>query len=109
MSSLRDRSMEMPVEAMPNAVHSMTENDHQFFSKPGDCRKSGLTIFGMIIHTFRFYSMKKYQLGEFEEVVLLTVAILNNEAYSVTIKDEIESRLARTISLGALHTALKRM
>lgn len=53
--------------------------------------------------------MKKYQLGEFEEIVLLAIAILNNTAYSVTIKDEIESRLSRSVSLGALHTALKRM
>ena len=53
--------------------------------------------------------MKKYQLGEFEEVVILTIAILNNEAYSVAIKDEIESRLSRTVSMGALHTALKRL
>jgi len=53
--------------------------------------------------------MKKYQLGEFEEVVILTIAILNNEAYSVAIKDEIESRLSRSVSMGALHTALKRL
>jgi DNA-binding PadR family transcriptional regulator len=53
--------------------------------------------------------MKKYQLGEFEEIVLLVIGILNNEAYSVSIKDEIEARLARTVSMGALHTALKRM
>ena len=53
--------------------------------------------------------MKKYQLGEFEEVVILTVGILNNRAYSVSIKEEIESRLARDVSFGALHTALKRM
>jgi len=53
--------------------------------------------------------MKNYQLGEFEEIVLLTVGILNNEAYSVAIKDEIESRLARTVSMGALHTALLRL
>lgn len=53
--------------------------------------------------------MKKYQLGEFEEIVILTIAILNNQAYSVTIKDEIESRLKRTVSFGALHTALKRL
>ena len=53
--------------------------------------------------------MKKYQLGEFEEVVILTVAILNNDAYSVSIKDEIESRLSRSVSMGALHTALKRL
>ncbi len=53
--------------------------------------------------------MKKYQLGEFEEIVILTIGILNNEAYSVAIKDEIESRLSRTVSMGALHTALKRL
>ena len=53
--------------------------------------------------------MKKYQLGEFEEVVILTIGILNNEAYSVSIKNEIESRLKRSVSMGALHTALKRL
>jgi len=53
--------------------------------------------------------MKDYQLGEFEEIVLLTVGILNNVSYSVAIKDEIESRLKRTVSMGALHTALNRM
>lgn len=53
--------------------------------------------------------MKKYQLGEFEEIVILTVGILNNDAYSVTIKEEIESRTSRTVSLGALHIALKRL
>lgn len=53
--------------------------------------------------------MKDYQLGEFEEIVLLTVGILNSAAYSIAIKDEIESRLTRTVSMGALHTALRRM
>lgn len=53
--------------------------------------------------------MKKYQLGEFEEIVILTIGILNNEAYSVAIKDEIESRLSRSVSMGALHTALRRL
>ena len=53
--------------------------------------------------------MKKYQLGEFEEIVILTIGILNNRAYSVSIKDEIEARLSRSVSFGALHTALKRL
>jgi DNA-binding PadR family transcriptional regulator len=53
--------------------------------------------------------MKKYQLGEFEEIVILTIGILNNQAYSVSIKDEIESRLSRSVSMGALHTALRRL
>lgn len=53
--------------------------------------------------------MKKYPLGEFEEIVILTIGILNNEAYSVAIKDEIETRLSRSVSMGALHTALRRL
>lgn len=53
--------------------------------------------------------MKKYQLGEFEEIVILTIAILHNGAYGVSIKNEIESRLTRSVSMGALHTALVRL
>ena len=53
--------------------------------------------------------MKEYQLGEFEEIVLLTVAILFDEAYGVSIRLEIESRLKRNVSVSALQTALRRM
>ncbi|HMJ70638.1 MAG TPA: helix-turn-helix transcriptional regulator [Cyclobacteriaceae bacterium] len=53
--------------------------------------------------------MSKYQLGEFEEVVLLTVAILSGEAYGVSIIDEIEKRLKRKVSLGAMQTSLRRL
>jgi PadR family transcriptional regulator PadR len=53
--------------------------------------------------------MKKYQLGEFEEIVLLTIAILHKEAYGVSIKKEIETRLSRNVSMGAMHTALVRL
>lgn len=53
--------------------------------------------------------MKKYQLGEFEEIVMLTVGVLYDEAYGVSIKKEIETRLKRGVSVGALQTALKRL
>jgi DNA-binding PadR family transcriptional regulator len=53
--------------------------------------------------------MKKYQLGEFEEIVLLTIGILYKEAYGVSIKKEIETRLSRNVSMGAMHTALVRL
>lgn len=53
--------------------------------------------------------MSKYQLGEFEEVVLLTVAILNTDAYAVAIIEEIEKRLKRKASLGAMQTSLRRL
>lgn len=53
--------------------------------------------------------MRKFQLGEFEEIVMLTVGVLFGNAYGVTIKKEIESRLKRNVSVGALQTALKRL
>ena len=53
--------------------------------------------------------MERTHLGEFEEVVLLTVAVLYDEAYGVAIKQEIENRLNRSVSVGALQSALRRM
>ncbi len=53
--------------------------------------------------------MKKYQLGEFEEIVLLTVGVLYDEAYGVAIKEEIGSRLKRKVSVGAMQSALRRL
>lgn len=53
--------------------------------------------------------MKKFPLGEFEEIVLLTVGVLYNEAYGVAIKKEIETQLDRKVSVGALQSALRRM
>lgn len=53
--------------------------------------------------------MKKYQLGEFEEIVILTIAVLHKEAYGAAIKQDIENRLSRKVSMGALHTALVRL
>jgi hypothetical protein len=46
--------------------------------------------------------MSKIQLGEFEEIVLLTVGILHGNAYGITIKEEIENRMNREVSVGAL-------
>ncbi|MEM6644264.1 MAG: helix-turn-helix transcriptional regulator [Bacteroidota bacterium] len=53
--------------------------------------------------------MKEHSLGEFEEIVLLTVAVLFENAYGITIKEEIEQRLNRGVSVGAMRTALNRL
>ncbi|MEM9897133.1 MAG: helix-turn-helix transcriptional regulator [Bacteroidota bacterium] len=53
--------------------------------------------------------MGKHHLGEFEEIVMLTVAILQDEAYGFGIIEEMESRLKRSVSIGALQTVLKRL
>ncbi len=48
-------------------------------------------------------------LGEFEEIVMLTIGVLGENAYGLAIKEHIESRLNRAVSMGALHTALYRL
>ncbi|TRX56167.1 PadR family transcriptional regulator [Fulvivirga sp. M361] len=53
--------------------------------------------------------MSKHHLGEFEEIVMLTVAVLHDEAYGIAIIDEMEQRLNRKVSIGALQTVLRRL
>lgn len=53
--------------------------------------------------------MKGTYLGEFEEIVLLAVGILYDEAYGVSIRQEIENQTQRNVNIGAVHTALHRL
>ncbi len=53
--------------------------------------------------------MKETGLGEFQEIVLLTILILEEKAYGAKIQNEMSQRLGRTISRGALHAALTRL
>jgi DNA-binding PadR family transcriptional regulator len=53
--------------------------------------------------------VSRHQLGEFEEIVMLTVGILYGAAYGVAIIDEIEKRLKRKVSIGSLQTVLRRL
>jgi PadR family transcriptional regulator PadR len=52
--------------------------------------------------------MSRDSLGEFEQLVLLAVAHLD-DAYGVTIRREIERRTERAVAVGALYTALDRL
>ena len=53
--------------------------------------------------------MKGTYLGEFEEVVLLAVAILAEDAYGAAITSELEQQTGRSVNLGAVHSALARL
>ena len=53
--------------------------------------------------------MRRSDLGEFEEVVLLAVAALSPKAYSVMIAEELEAETGRSVSTGAVHAALQRL
>jgi PadR family transcriptional regulator, regulatory protein PadR len=47
--------------------------------------------------------------GDFEQLILFAVVRLGAGATAVTIRQEIETRTSRTISSGALYTALDRL
>lgn len=53
--------------------------------------------------------MKGTNIGEFEELVLLTVAALMEDAYSVSVCDELSEHTGRTVKLGVVHAVLNRL
>ena len=48
-------------------------------------------------------------IGEFEQMVLLAVAHLRDEAYAITIVDEIERRTGRSVARAAVYITLRRL
>jgi DNA-binding PadR family transcriptional regulator len=53
--------------------------------------------------------MKGTQLGEFEELVLLAIAFLYDEAYSVAVVEELSRRVDRPVILGVVHRTMQRL
>lgn len=53
--------------------------------------------------------MKRTFLGELEEVVLLTVAVLGEEAYAVTVAQELDHKAGRAVGFSTVHTTLQRL
>jgi len=49
------------------------------------------------------------RLGRFEELVLLALVRLRENAYGVTIRREIAERIDRHVSFGAVYTTLERL
>lgn len=48
-------------------------------------------------------------LGEFEQLVMLAVLRLDDEAYGTAIRDELKRRADRDVSPGAIFTTLERL
>lgn len=53
--------------------------------------------------------MKGTNIGEFEELVLLTIGALHPQAYGVSIKNEIANLTGRRVTLSTVHSALNRL
>src|SRR5213592_4214366 len=54
-------------------------------------------------------AMPDIYLGELEQIVLLAVLRLGDEAYAVPILEQIEKQAGRRVARGALYTALDRL
>ena len=48
-------------------------------------------------------------LGEFEHIIVLAVLRLDDQAYGVTVRQEIEVRIQREVSIGAVYATLDRL
>jgi DNA-binding PadR family transcriptional regulator len=48
-------------------------------------------------------------LGEFEHIVVLALLRLNDNAYGVSVRQEIEARTGRDVSIGAIYATLDRL
>jgi DNA-binding PadR family transcriptional regulator len=53
--------------------------------------------------------MIETRLGDFEEVILLLVGILGQEAYAFKLTEEFEAQTNRSVSIGAVHSTLTRL
>jgi len=70
--------------------------------------KSGRRVKGRI-KTIQQKEMKGKYLGELEELVLLTVGVLYEDAYGVAVMDEIEKQTGRSMNISAVHAVLTRL
>lgn len=53
--------------------------------------------------------MADVYLGEFEQIVLLAILRLKDDAYAIPVREEIEARTGRAVARGALYTVLERL
>lgn len=73
------------------------------------------SLFGKIERNTYYYiakterNMKGTSLGEFEELCLLAVAVLQDDAYGVSIKEEIDRRTRRNTTISTIHSTLIRL
>ena len=61
------------------------------------------------IYLTKYKEMAKEYLGEFEELIITMVGVLQEDAYGAAINDEIEQRLKREVNLSAVHVTLYRL
>jgi PadR family transcriptional regulator, regulatory protein PadR len=104
------RIFDMGIITLPmrNAVHTYVTGIIFFPMKSYLLSKSETNLLHSRLLS-KYLPMKNYSLGEFEELVLLMVAALHDEAYGVAILENLEEKLNKKVNISAVHVALKRI
>jgi DNA-binding PadR family transcriptional regulator len=71
--------------------------------------KFALLKYSFVICLTKYNQMGKEYLGEFEELILTLVAVLQEDAYGAAIAEELETRVKRDANLSAIHVTLYRL
>lgn len=62
-----------------------------------------------MLHIVEHNQTMQHALGEFEQLVLMAVVRLEDDAYGATIRREIEERTGRRLAISAVYTTLERL
>ncbi len=54
-------------------------------------------------------SMRKETIGEFEELILLLIIMLKEDAYGLAIRNALKEQADRTVTIGAVHGTVNRL
>lgn len=91
-----------------NAAGLSTSNQYTIIEIPGT-NIQDTRDYNTYIYEINTHGMKGTNLGEFEELVLLTVGILYDNAYSVAIKEELNKQTGRKVTISSVHAAVYRL
>jgi len=53
--------------------------------------------------------LQRHNIGELEEIILLIVGVLGNDAYGISVKDEVKKQTGRVLTISAVHSVLLRL
>ena len=78
-------------------------------SEPKDWVMQPRRLLPYTINAYNVFNMRKAAVGELEQLVLLAVLRLGDNAYTVAIREEIAARAGRRLSRGAVYATLERL
>lgn len=68
-----------------------------------------MRVFGYFYYTVVQMAIKQSLLGPHEQLILLAIMHIGQDAYGMTIRREVEARSSRKLSIGAVYTTLERL